>query len=56
MQQNIVFALLIWFIKIKQKCFTEYFFAAMDTKGRCYSFVEFVAKPPRVQFTKTMCM
>ena len=28
----------------KKKCFTEYSFAAMDTKGRCYRFVEIVTK------------
>jgi hypothetical protein len=40
----------------KKKCFTEYSFAAMDTKGRCYRFVEIVTKPPHVQCRKTICM
>ena len=42
--------------KRKRKCFTEYSFAAMDTKGQCYRFVEIVTKPPRVQCRKTICM
>jgi hypothetical protein len=34
------------FLLTKTKCFTEYSFAAMDTKGQCYRFVEIVTKPP----------